>query len=61
MDGWQFAGEFRRLHDRRAPVVVLTAAEDAQTRTEEIGAEHYLGKPFEINDLIRTVEEHTGR
>ncbi len=58
MDGWMFAREFRARFDRDAPIVVLTAAEDARRRAEEIGAEGYLGKPFEIDDLIRVVERY---
>jgi len=61
MDGWAFAREFRRLFDRRAPIVVLTAAEDAQRRAEEIEAEGYLGKPFEIDDLTLIVEKYARR
>ncbi len=58
MDGWEFASEFRARHDRRAPIVVLTAAEDARKRAEEIGAEGYLGKPFNIDDLVSIVRRH---
>ncbi len=54
-DGWQFAREFRATYDRRAPIVVLTAAEDARKRAEEIEAEGYLGKPFEIDALLNVV------
>ncbi len=54
-DGWQFAREFRAKYDHQAPIVVLTAAEDARKRAEEIGAEGYLGKPFEIDTLLRVV------
>jgi len=56
MDGWEFARRFRALYNRQAPIVVLTAAEDAHRRAEEIGAEDYLGKPFEIDDLLSKVE-----
>ena len=58
MDGWEFAREFRDRYDHLAPIVVLTAAEDARKRVEEIGAEGYLSKPFEIDDLIRAIERH---
>ncbi|MHB1417896.1 MAG: response regulator, partial [Chloroflexota bacterium] len=58
MDGWAFARAFRARYGRLAPIVVLTAAEDARARAEEIGAEGYLGKPFEIEDLVRIVERH---
>jgi DNA-binding response OmpR family regulator len=58
MDGWEFAREFRAGYNRRAPIVVLTAAEDAHQHAEEIGAEDYLGKPFDIEDLLKKVERH---
>lgn len=61
MDGWAFAREFRARHGRQVPIVVLTAAEDSRKRAEEVGADGYLGKPFEIADLLRVVEHHTGR
>jgi CheY-like chemotaxis protein len=60
MDGWEFARIFRRRYDRQAPIVVLTAAEDAHRRAEEIGAEDYIGKPFEIDDLIEKVQQYLG-
>ncbi|MBI2941877.1 MAG: response regulator [Chloroflexi bacterium] len=58
MNGWEFAREFRARYDRRAPIVVLTAAENARERAAEIEADGYLGKPFEIDDLLRTVERY---
>lgn len=61
MDGWQFAREFRAKHGRAAPIIVMTAAEDAKKRAEEICAEGYLGKPFNIDDLIDIVKRHTGQ
>ena len=61
MDGWEFAREFRARYDRRAPIIVLTAAEDARRRAEEIGAEDYLAKPFEIDALLAVVERHIGQ
>ncbi len=60
MDGWEFARIFRARYDRQAPIVVLTAAEDARRRAEEIGAEDYLGKPFEIDDLLAKVARYMG-
>ncbi len=58
MNGWEFAREFRARYDRQAPIVVLTAAEDARKRAEEIGAEGYLGKPFDIDDLLYIVQRY---
>jgi CheY-like chemotaxis protein len=58
MDGWEFARVFRQRYDYRVPIVVLTAAENAQKRAEEIGAEAYLGKPFDIDRLLDIVEKY---
>lgn len=61
MNGWEFARECRAKYGHRVPIVVLTAAEDARKRAQEIEAEGYLGKPFEIDDLTRTVSRYAGR
>jgi CheY-like chemotaxis protein len=56
MDGWEFARRFRAEFDRLAPIIVVTAAADAQARAQEIEAEGYLAKPFDIDDLLQIVE-----
>ncbi len=55
MDGWQFAERFYDEYDRAAPIVVVTAARDAKIWAREVGADGFLAKPFDIDDLIRTV------
>ena len=60
MNGWEFAQVFRAQHGHAAPIVVLTAARDPQEPALEIGAEGYLDKPFDIHDLIQTVERYLG-
>ena len=59
MDGWQFAREFARRHGREAPILVVTAAENARERASEIGADDVLGKPFEISALVAKVQRLT--
>lgn len=39
----------------------MTAAENARRWAEEIGADGYLAKPFEIDALIAAVERHATR
>jgi CheY-like chemotaxis protein len=56
MNGWDFAREFRARHGRACPIVVVTAAENARARAEEIGAEGWLSKPFELQDVLEIVE-----
>jgi DNA-binding response OmpR family regulator len=55
MNGWEFAREFRSRHGRACPIVVVTAAENARLRAEEIGAEDWLAKPFELDDVLAIV------
>ncbi|HVO18839.1 MAG TPA: response regulator [Anaeromyxobacter sp.] len=55
MNGWEFAREFRSRYGRACPIVVVTAAENAQLRAAEIEAEGWLAKPFELDDVLRLV------
>jgi CheY-like chemotaxis protein len=56
MNGWEFSQTFIDLYGRSCPIVVLTAADDSRTRAMEIGADSYLGKPFEFERLFRLIE-----
>jgi CheY-like chemotaxis protein len=58
MNGWEFAREFRARHGRAAPIVVVTAAENARARAAEVEADGWLSKPFEIDDVLRIVARH---
>jgi CheY-like chemotaxis protein len=53
MSGWEFAREFRSRYGRACPIVVVTAAENAQARAAEIEAEGWLAKPFDLDDVLR--------
>lgn len=55
LDGWGFV---RALKEReiKLPILVMTAAHDAQRWASEIGAEGFLSKPFELLDLLSAVE-----
>jgi two-component system, chemotaxis family, chemotaxis protein CheY len=59
MDGWGFA---RALAERGidVPVIVMTAAQDARRWAEEIGADAYVEKPFDIGKLVETVDRVLG-
>ncbi|MHB1416061.1 MAG: response regulator [Chloroflexota bacterium] len=60
MDGREFARRFRATHGGSVPIVVLTAAEDARKRAEEIGAQGWVGKPFNLDTLIAAVRRCLG-
>ena len=55
VDGWEFAKLYRERYDRQAPIIVLTAAQDAARRREDIDAEAYVTKPFELDELVAAV------
>lgn len=55
LDGWGFATELRRRHGRVSPIVVMTAAADVRERALEIGANAWIGKPFDLNALTTLV------
>ena|SRR5579864_3850102 len=58
MDGWAFADAYRKRPGPHAPIVVLTAAQDAAARAAQIRADAYLGKPFELEDLLSVVARY---
>jgi CheY-like chemotaxis protein len=59
MDGWGFAREVR-ARGLRLTILVMTAAQDARHWAQEIGADGYLAKPFDLMDLLNAVERLSG-
>jgi CheY-like chemotaxis protein len=55
LDGWDCAMKLRARYGRSVPVVIVTAAERARDRAEQLGVDHVLGKPFDIDDLLDVV------
>jgi CheY-like chemotaxis protein len=56
MDGWAFAQAYEHLPEPRAPIIVMTAAQDAARCAAEINAAAYLAKPFNLADLYACLE-----
>ena len=61
MDGWTFARTYRQQAGPHAPIVVITAATDAGERAAQINADGYLGKPFDLDDLLGLVSKYTAQ
>jgi CheY-like chemotaxis protein len=59
MNGWQFAEALRRDFNHRVPIVVVTAAEDARKSAQEVDAEGFLGKPFDLDDVLAAVARYS--
>ena len=60
VDGWEVLEELRATAGEQTPVVVMTAGYDEQNRALAAGAQGYLGKPFDLDDLLSAVEAHAG-
>ncbi len=58
MDGWEFARVYRAAPGQHAPIVVVTAAQDAASRAAEVAADGHLPKPFDLEDLFRVVDQY---
>lgn len=56
MDGWSILHEIRQ--ESRTPVIMLTAKGDAGERVRglELGADDYIPKPFDANELIARIK-----
>src|SRR5262245_19795970 len=59
MDGWSFAREVR--DGGNGPrLLILTAEPNARSQSTRMHADGYLGKPFDLNSLLREVERLCG-
>ena len=56
MDGWGFAKELK-ARGVQLPILVMTAAQNARMWAEEIGAQGFVAKPFEVPALLDAVEK----
>ena len=46
---------------RHIPVILMSAAPDVAEFAESCGADHFLNKPFELNQLLSTVQYFLNR
>jgi CheY-like chemotaxis protein len=60
LDGWGFARELKR-RGIKIPIVAVTAAQNARAWSQEIEADGFLAKPFELDDLLRLVSQYVDR
>lgn len=52
MNGWELHDRLRAMGDH-VPVVYMTAGYQACEEAQQHGADGYLSKPFELDDLLR--------
>ena len=58
MDGWEFARQYRERPGPHAPIIVVTAARDADDRAAQIAADGVLPKPFRLHQLLALVDQY---
>jgi CheY-like chemotaxis protein len=60
VDGWEFARRYEEWPGPHAPIIVLTAANDAKAHAAAITAAAWLAKPFRLADLVACIEQLAG-
>ena len=56
VNGPEFVARYRRICEPpHAPIVVITARGDGERIAKEIGAETFVNKPFELDELAAAV------
>ena len=61
MDGWEVCREIRETS--KVPIIMLTAREEEADKVMglELGADDYITKPFDLDELLVRVESVLGR
>ena len=55
IDGYEFAQMYRDKPGKKAPIIVITAAQSAQEAAAKVEACSFLGKPFGVDQLLAHV------
>ena len=62
MDGFELVRNIRADNQwKRVPIIMITSrtADKHRKYAEEIGADHYLGKPYDEDELLRLIGSYT--
>lgn len=60
MDGWSFVTQYRRSGRAGGRIVLLSGHPNVREISANLGADAYLGKPFELTELIGAVQRQLG-
>jgi two-component system chemotaxis response regulator CheY len=61
MDGVEFVRAYRSLPGHQAEIVIMTAGHGAKEHANRVGADRYLVKPFDLEEVLTVVESIEGR
>lgn len=59
INGWDVLRQLRAQAGPHQPIVVMTGSYDGQDRALSSGAQGYLAKPFDLDDLLECVDLHS--
>jgi two-component system OmpR family response regulator len=59
IDGWEVLQQLRAKAGPHRPIVVMTGQYEGQERALGSGAQGYLAKPFDLDDLFECVDLHS--
>lgn len=60
MDGWSFVTQYRRDGKTGGRIVLLSGHPNVAEISRTLGADAYVGKPFELTELLGTLQRHLG-
>lgn len=58
MDGYTFHRKLEQKPGPKPPVIIVSADRNVAQKAAALGAAGYLTKPFELNDLLHTVQRY---
>lgn len=58
IDGWDVLNQLRSAAGPQEPIVIMTGQYEGQERALASGAQGYLAKPFDLDDLVECVDLH---
>jgi CheY-like chemotaxis protein len=57
MDGWEFATAFHKIYKKGPPILVMTAAPNAEERAREVKSDDWVPKPFSLDILLSKIKK----
>ena len=60
MNGREFINAYHQTNGPHAPIVVMTAGRSKDSSTDALNIQGILAKPFDLDDLLKLVENITG-
>lgn len=59
MNGWQVVAALRSAPQTSTiPVVLVSARRDLSATAEHLGVQYFLEKPFDLDDLLRVIQQY---